>query len=76
MEDNLNFKNVLAHASGGVYGNNMILMPYGKNISYDNGMLSLSLEFLNENTETEIGLKIKLSDDLVDLIDNLLYGEE
>jgi hypothetical protein len=76
MDDNFNFKQVVAHASGGVYGKNMILMPYGKNIGYDNGVLSISLDFINETTETEIGMKIKLSDDLVDLVDNLLYGEE
>lgn len=76
MEDNLEFQSALISAFGGVDGKNMILMPYAKNINYENGMLSLVLDFINNSTETEIGLKIKLSDDLIDLIDDLLYGKE
>lgn len=76
MEDNLEFRSALASAFGGVYGKNMILIPYAKNINYENGILSLALDFVNNSTETEVGLKIKLSDDLVDLIDDLLYGKE
>lgn len=77
MDDNLEFKNIIASPqNGGVDNKNMILFPYARNINYDNGTLSMSLDFFNEMSETEIGLKIKLSDDLVDLIDNLLYGEE
>lgn len=77
MDENIEFKNILAStANGGVDGKNMILFPYARNINYGDGMLSMSLDFFNEGTETEIGLKIKLSEDLVDLIDNLLYGKE
>ena len=76
MEDNIEFKSVLASAFGGVNGKNMIILPYARNINYKDGMLSLSLDFINDSTETEIGLKIKLSDDLIDLIDDLLYGKE
>lgn len=76
MEENIEFKSVIASAFGGVCGNNVYLMPYARNINYNDGMLSLSLDFINDSTETEIGLRIKLSDDLVDLIDNLLYGQE
>lgn len=77
MDDNLEFKNIVANAgNGGVDKKNMILFPYARNINYDNGTLSMSLDFFNEATQTEVGMKIKLSEDLVDLIDNLLYGEE
>jgi hypothetical protein len=76
MEDNSNFKATVAPALGGVYGKNMILMPYAKNINYEDGILSICLDLVNNTTETEVGLKIKLSDDLIDLMDNLLYGEE
>lgn len=76
MDDNLEFKSAIVSAFGGVYGKNMMLLPYARNINYDNGILSMSLDFINNSSETEIGLKITLSDDLVDLMDNLLYGEE
>ena len=77
MDENLEFKNIIASVgNGGVDSKNMILFPYARNINYNNGTLSLSLDFFNEQTQTEIGLKIKLSEDLIDLIDNLLYGRE
>lgn len=76
MDDNLEFKNFVTSANGGVYEKNMILFPYARNINYSDGSLSLSLDFFNEQSETEIGLKIKLSEDLIDIIDNLLYGKE
>lgn len=77
MDDNLEFKNIVASTgNGGVDKKNMILFPYARNINYDNGTLSMSLDFFNETAEAEIGINIKLSEDLVDIIDNLLYGEE
>jgi hypothetical protein len=77
MDENLEFTSIKAFIeNGGVDNKNMILFPYARNISYEDGTLSMSLDFFNGSTETEIGLKVKLSEDLVEIIDNLLYGED
>lgn len=76
MDENLEFKHIIAHGSGAVDMKNMILMPYAKDITYEDGNLSLSLEFLDNTSETEIGIRIGLSDELIELFDRLLYGEE
>jgi hypothetical protein len=76
MDENLEFKHIIANAaiSQGTV-NNMMLMPYGKDLTYSNGQLSMVLEFINENTETEIGINIQISEDLVLMFDKLLQGD-
>lgn len=79
MDEKFTFKNILANLNGEnatVYGKNMILMPYAKNVRYENGHLFLVLDFFNEDKETELGIKIQLANDLTEVFDNLIYGQE
>jgi hypothetical protein len=76
MNENIEFKNIIANAgNGGVLGNKMKLMPYAKNLQYKDGALDFCLEFYSDGSETEIGLNIKLDDDLCDLIEGLLFEQ-
>lgn len=78
MDDNLAFKNIIASAASKFSGtgNGMILMPYAKNLYYDKGSLSFTLEFYNQGAETEIGITMMVSPELQDLIDGLIEGDE
>ena len=76
MDENLEFKHVLAHASGAVYQRNMMLMPYAKDVLYEEGHLCLTLQFVDKKNETEVGMRIGLSDELIELFDRLLDGKE
>lgn len=74
MDDYLKVKFIASNSEG--TENNMLLLPYAKDVAYSDGVLSVSLEFFNESKETEIGLNIGLSDDLVDLIEGLLDNQD
>jgi hypothetical protein len=76
MDENLEFKNILAGVNSGGIDKVMYLLPYAKNVEYSDGNLSMVLEFVNNNAESEIGIKILLSDELQGLFDRMLFGEE
>ena len=71
MDENLKFKKILSQNSNGI-GNNMILMPYAKNLSYTNGHLKLTLELFNDLSETEVSIDIVVSEELQGLLNNVL----
>lgn len=77
MDDNLAFRNIISSASN-LRGDSkgMILMPYAKDLYYDKGSLSFTLEFYNENAETDIGINILISPELQDLFEGLISGDE
>ncbi len=53
----------------------MNLIPYAKNVIYEDGCLSMALEFVNDYAETEVGIKLVVSDELQDIFSNIIYGE-
>lgn len=74
MADELEFKNVLAQKLNGT-NKKMYLMPYAKELVYEDGNLSMVLEFVNDNAETELGITMEVADDLKDLFYKIEYGE-
>ena len=54
----------------------MILFPFAKDIDYKDNTLFLTLEFFTEEAKTEVSLSIKLDNDVVDVIENLLTKED
>lgn len=71
MDEMLHFKRILAQNSEGI-SNKMILMPYAKNLSYDNGHLRLTLELFNHLSETDISVDIIVNEELKGLLDTLM----
>ena len=49
----------------------MLLFPYAKDIDYADQHLSFVISFLGRSTVTEVNLKMKLDDDLSELIEEL-----
>ena len=76
MDEELEFKHIMAGPNSGGTDKNMILMPYAKNLEYKNGELSMMLELFNDSVESNVGITIKLSGDIIDLLDRMIYGEE
>lgn len=74
MDENLAFRKILAQSSEGI-GNSMILMPYAKDLTYNNGHLKLTLDLFNNLSETEISIDIVVSEELQGLLDNLLQDK-
>lgn len=74
MDENLAFRKILAQSSDGI-GNNMILMPYAKDLIYTNGHLKLTLDLFNDLSETEISIDIVVSEELQGLLDNLIQDK-
>jgi hypothetical protein len=75
MDDNLEFKNIIAASNSQGTGKTMNLIPYAKNVIYEDGCLSMALEFVNDYAETEVGIKLVVSDELQDIFSNIIYGE-
>ena len=77
MDDNLAFRNIISSGSG-FQGTSkgMILMPYAKDLYYDKGTLSFTLEFYNEMAETEIGINMVVTEELQHLLEGLISGDE
>jgi hypothetical protein len=77
MDDNLAFKNIISSASNSQgTDKGMILIPYAKDLYYKEGSLSFTLEFYNETAETEIGINMMISQELQDLLEGLISGDE
>lgn len=53
----------------------MILFPYGKDIDYNHGRLSFTLEFFNEDMKTDVALSIRLEEEVIAIIEDLLSKE-
>jgi hypothetical protein len=75
MDDNLEFKNIIAASNSQGTNNIMNLIPYAKNVTYEDGCLSMALEFVNDYAETEVGIKLQVSDELQEILSNIIYGE-
>lgn len=75
MDDNLEFKNIIAASNSQGTNNVMTLIPYAKEVTYDNGYLSMVLEFVNDYSETEVGIKMMVSDELQEIFGSIMYGE-
>jgi hypothetical protein len=54
----------------------MILFPYASNVEYNEGELSFSLQFFNNQKSTEIAINMSLDDSLCNLIADLLNEKE
>lgn len=70
MDENLRFKEIMAQKWAGT-GEEMILMPYAKNLEYKDGELSLTLELFNEDLETEVTIKMTVADALKEVLDKV-----
>jgi hypothetical protein len=75
VDDNLEFKNIIAASNSQGTNNIMALIPYAKDVTYENGLLSMTLEFVNDYSETEVGIKMMVSDELQEIFGNIMYGE-
>lgn len=75
MDDNLEFKNIIAASNSHGTENVMKLIPYAKNVTYEDGFLSMVLEFVNDYAETEVGIRLQVSDELQEIFGNIMYGE-
>jgi hypothetical protein len=53
----------------------MILFAYAKDVDYEHGKLTLTLEFFNDNMKTDISLAIRLEDEIIKVIEDLLNKE-
>jgi hypothetical protein len=54
----------------------MILFPYASNVEYNEGELSFSLQFFNNQKNTEIAINMSLDEGLCNLISDLLNEKE
>lgn len=75
MDDNLEFKNIIAASNSQGTENIMRLIPYAKNVTYEDGYLSMALEFVNDYAETEVGIRLMVSEELQEIFGNIMYGE-
>ena len=74
MDENLEFKNIVAASNFDGTGKIMHLLPYAKEVTYSNGILSMVLEFVNEHAETELGIQMEVADELRDIFNKIEYG--
>jgi hypothetical protein len=75
VDDNLEFKNILAGGNSNGMNKVMKLLPYARDVEYKDGLLSMVLEFVNEHAETELGIQMEVTDDLKMIFDKIEYGE-
>lgn len=50
----------------------MILFPYAKDVDYDDGDLSFTLQFFNADSETQIAITMKADSSLREIMEKLL----
>ena len=50
----------------------MILFPYAKDVDYNDGDLSFTLQFFNAENETQIQITMKTDSDLREMMEKLL----
>ena len=50
-------------------------MPYAKDLSYRDGILSMVLEFVNDVAETEVEINLLVADELQEIFGKIMYGE-
>lgn len=50
----------------------MILFPYAKDVEYNEGELSFTLQFFNMDNETQINIKMETASDLREMMERLL----
>ena len=74
MDENLEFKNIMAASNSDGTNKVMHLLPYAKEVTYSNGILSMVLEFVNEYAETELGIEMEVADELRDIFKKIEYG--
>lgn len=74
MDENLEFKNILAASNSDGTQKVMYLLPYAKAVTYIDGVLSMSLEFVNEYAETEVGIQMEVADELKEIFEKIEYG--
>lgn len=74
MDENLEFKNILAASNSDGTQKVMYLLPYAKGVTYIDGVLSMSLEFVNEHAETEVGIQMEVADELKEIFEKIEYG--
>jgi hypothetical protein len=55
----------------GIY-KEMILFPYAKDVEYNEGELSFTLQFFNMDNETQINIKMDIEPDLREMMERLL----
>lgn len=53
----------------------MLLFPYAKDIEYEDGSLSFTIQFMDKVKSTEISINIGLDDDLSNMIEKLLEAK-
>lgn len=74
MDESLEFKNIMAASNSDGTGKVMYLLPYAKEVRYLDGILSMSLEFVNEHAETEVGIQMEVADELKEIFEKIEYG--
>jgi hypothetical protein len=74
VDENLEFKNILAASNSDGTQKVMYLLPYAKGVTYIDGVLSMSLEFVNEHAETEVGIQMEVADELKEIFEKIEYG--
>lgn len=53
----------------------MILFPYAKDVDYGHGRLTFTLEFFNDDMKTEVALSIRLEEEVIAIIEDLVQKE-
>lgn len=74
MDENLEFKNIVAASNSNGIPKIMYLLPYAKDVVYTDGILSMVLEFVNDYAETEVGIQMEVADELKEIFDRIEYG--
>ena len=74
MDESLEFKNIIAASNSDGTQKVMYLLPYAKGVTYIDGVLSMSLEFVNEYAETEVGIQMEVADELKEIFEKIEYG--
>jgi len=75
LDENLEFKNIIASSNSQGTDKLMTLMPYAKDLSYRDGILSMVLEFVNDVAETEVEINLLVADELQEIFGKIMYGE-
>ncbi len=74
MDESLEFKNIMAASNSDGTQKVMYLLPYAKEVTYRDGILSMALEFVNEHAETEVGIQMEVADELKEIFEKIEYG--
>lgn len=75
MDENLEFKNIIASSILQGTDKIMYLLPYAKDLKYEDGTLSMVLEFVNNVAETEVEINLLVADELQEIFGKIMYGE-